>query len=160
MPPPLGPRASVSFPLAEGHLAPLHINVDALRTFATVGTAQRLGLKLGGPLLSLLKSGPAKSVAEALIARMPEGPNEQQRRSGAWTILAEARSGSAWRNIVVTGADVYGLTAEFLAAGAMRFASDGPLETGVLSPVQAVGLDTWEKEFADHGVTIETFEPH
>ncbi|HWL65628.1 MAG TPA: saccharopine dehydrogenase NADP-binding domain-containing protein [Actinomycetota bacterium] len=160
MPPPLGPRSSVAFPLAEGHLAPLHLELDSLRVYATVGMAQRLGLKLGGPFLPLLKSGPIKSVTESLIGRLPEGPTDQQRRAGQWTILAEARSGDAWRNVALTGTDVYGLTAEFLSAAALRFAGDGPLETGVVAPVQAVGLEVWEKEFADHGVTIQTFEPH
>ena len=159
MPPPLGPKRSVSLPLAEGRLAPLHLDVKTLETYITVEAAERIGIKLTAPLLPLLTNGFIQSAIGKLIDRLPEGPTPEQRRKSRWTILAEARSGSDWRNVAISGSDVYGLTAEFLSAGALKIAREGPQEIGVVAPVQAVGIETFQKEFAEHDVTIETYEP-
>lgn len=77
---------------------------------------------------------------------------------GWWTILAEARSGSQWRNVTLTGRDVYGLSARLLAAGAAALAASDISRSGVLSPVQGLGTDFWLKELIDWGVSIETYE--
>ena len=159
MPPPLGPKRSVSLPLAEGRLAPLHLDVRTLETYITVETAERIGIKLSAPFLPLLSKGFVQGAIGKLIDRLPEGPTSEQRRKSHWTVLAEARSGSQWRNVAISGTDAYGLTAEFLSAGALKIASDGPEEIGVVAPVQAMGIETFQKEFAEHGVTVETYEP-
>jgi short subunit dehydrogenase-like uncharacterized protein len=158
MPPPLGPRASLAFPLAEGRLAPLHLDLRSVSTYVTVGAIEKIGMKTAAPLLPLLGNNTVKNLMERVLARLPEGPNDLQRSKSHWTILAEARSGSRWRNVAISGTDVYGLTAEFLSAGAMKIAADGPEDTGVLAPVQAVGLETFEKVFAEHGVDVKVYE--
>ncbi len=158
MPPPLGPKSSVSGPFAESRLAPLHIDLSTIETYMTVDPIQRVGLQLSGPFLPALGTSAARAIVEKMLERLPDGPSPEQRRKGKWTILAEARSGSKWRNVAISGTDVYGLTAEFLAAGALKMAKEGPLETGVVAPVQAVGIETFEKVFADHGVVVETYE--
>jgi short subunit dehydrogenase-like uncharacterized protein len=161
MPPPLGPKLSTSFPLAEGHLAPLHLDLSSLQLYATVAGPQRLALKYGlGVLDRTLKSSPGGWVFEKLIDRLPEGPDDETRARSRWTILGEASSGRAWRNVALMGTDFYGLTAELLAAGAMKMSEDGYATTGVCAPVQAMGLDTLQKELIDHGVTIDTYESH
>lgn len=158
MPPPLGPKPAVTFPLAEAHLAPLHLSLRNLETYVTTDPIQRALLKAGLPALrAALSTGIGKASVEAVLGRLQEGPDDEQRQ-GRWTILAEARAGAKWRNVVVTGRDVYGLTAEFLSAGAMVMSSGGFNLSGVVSPVQAVGIETWRKEFVDHDVVIETFE--
>src|SRR5918996_482117 len=86
------------------------------------------------------------------------GPSEQQRRSW-WTILAEARSGDEWRNVAITGRDVYGLTAQLLAAGAKRMSQPDYEPTGVLAPVQAMGVDLLEKELLANDIDITTYGP-
>ena len=159
MPPPLGPKPAVSFPLAEAHLAPLHLDLDGLETYVTTDPLRGALMKIGIPALRLGLSTPIGSKAiDAVLERLPEGPNDEQRQRGRWTILAEARSGDSWRNVALSGRDVYGLTAEFLAAGAMKMCEESYGVTGVVSPVQAVGIDTWRKEFVDHDVVVETFE--
>jgi hypothetical protein len=60
--------------------------------------------------------------------------------------------------VVVTGTDVYGLTAEFLSAGALKIAREGPEEIGVVSPVQAMGIEMLEKLFPEVGINVEVFE--
>lgn len=158
MPPPLGPKAATSFPLAEAHLAPRHLSLRKLETYVTTDPIQRTLLKTALPALRLgLSTGLGKAAVGAVLERLPEGPDHEARR-GRWTILAEARAGAKWRNVAITGRDVYGLTAEFLSAGASVMAQEGFAVTGVVSPVQAVGIERWRKEFVDHDVVVETFE--
>ena len=157
MPPPLGPRLSVSYPLAEGHLAPLHLDLKSLRLYGTAGRGRALALK-GLPLVNaLLGIRPVRAAAEAMIDRFVSGP-EGSAREAPWTILAEARAQGSARNVVLTGRDPYGLTAELLAAGAMHVLEAGFSASGVLSPVQAMGLDLLQKELIDNGVSIDVFE--
>ena len=159
MPPPLGPKQAIAFPLAEGRLAPLHLDLGSLSTYATIGTFQRYGVEYGLPLLGKALDTPwGRSLTETALRRLPDGPNDKQRRK-KWTILAEATSGREWRNIAVTGADVYGLTAEFLSAAAMQMAADDFEGAGVRAPVDAVGLDTLHKELLANDVTVDTYEP-
>ena len=160
MPPPLGPRRALAFPLAEGHLAPLHLELRSLKLFVTTGTLERVALRYGlGPLRTVLGTSYAKAIVEGGLARLPKGPSDEQRRRSYWTILAEARGGNSWRNVAITGTDVYGLTAEFLCAGAVAMTDPGYSKSGVLSPVQAVGLDTLQKELIDQGASIDIYEP-
>ncbi|HEX2057091.1 MAG TPA: saccharopine dehydrogenase NADP-binding domain-containing protein [Actinomycetota bacterium] len=159
MPPPLGPKPSVSFPLAICHLAPLHVKVSSFRTYSTTGTWQRVAMKAAMPALTaLLSSEAARSLARKAIDRLPEGPSEQDRARGRWTILAEATTADgAWRNVALTGTDVYGLTSRTLAAAATAMAAESFSGRGVLAPVQAAGLDTLRHELEDFGVRITQY---
>jgi short subunit dehydrogenase-like uncharacterized protein len=158
MPPPLGPKPAVAFPLAEGRLAPLHLDLGSLSIYATIGTAQRLGIQYAVPVLGkVLNTSWGQKLLEKAIQPLPEGPNETQRRR-KWTVLAEASSGSEWRNVAVMGPDVYGLTAELLSAAALRMTADDFEESGVKAPVSAVGLDTLQKELIANDVSIDTYE--
>ncbi|HEX2296153.1 MAG TPA: saccharopine dehydrogenase NADP-binding domain-containing protein [Actinomycetota bacterium] len=159
MPPPLGPQASVSFPLAICHLAPLHAKVGSFRTFSTVGTWQRIAMKAAMPALTILLASEAvRSLARKAIDRLPEGPGDDARARGKWTILAEATTADgAWRNVVLTGTDVYGLTGRTLAAAAMTMAGPGYTGKGVLAPVQAVDVDTLRRELEEFGVRFTQY---
>lgn len=156
MPPPLGPKAAVSFPLAICHLAPLHAKVSSFRTYSTVGTLQRVAMKATMPVVTaLLSSDAVRSFATRMIDRLPEGPGDDARARGRWTILAEATTQEgAWRNVVLTGTDVYGLTGRTLAAAATTMAADGYSAKGVLAPVQAAGLEALRAELEGFGVRI------
>lgn len=160
MPPPLGPQPAVSFPLAICHLAPLHAKVSSFRTYSTTGTWQRLAMKATMPAVSaLLSSGAVRSLARKVAGRLPEGPGDDARERGKWTILAEATTAEGnWRNVVLTGTDVYGLTGRTLATAATTMAGTGYSGRGVLAPVQAVGVDTLRRELEDFGVTITQYE--
>jgi hypothetical protein len=154
MPPPLGPRRGVSFPLGEGRLAPLHLDLSNLQLYVTVGNAQRLGLKTLPALRAALRTPLAHSFLENVVGRFARPPAPGHR----WTILAEAQSGDARRSVALKGSDVYGLTAELLATAALRMCEADFNQKGVVSPVQAVGLDRLQKVLIDNDVSIETFE--
>ncbi|MDQ3957395.1 MAG: saccharopine dehydrogenase NADP-binding domain-containing protein [Actinomycetota bacterium] len=158
LPPPLGPQAGVAFPLAIGHLAPLHLKTNGLRTYWTAGTWQRIAMRAAMPVVTTLAATePARRLARSVIDRLPEGPTDAQREGGKWTVLAEARSGHGWRNVALTGTDVYGLTGELLATAAVRMAAPDYAEKGVLAPVPAVGLDVLRRELEAQGVRIEEY---
>ncbi|MFN2388066.1 MAG: trans-acting enoyl reductase family protein [Actinomycetota bacterium] len=158
MPPPLGPRPSISFDLAEGRLAPLHLSLRSLQTFVTAGRLQHAGVRFGAPAIRTLMSMPgAPKLIEKLLPT-GVGPGEEARLKGGFTILAEARAAGVQRNVAVMGKDTYGLTAELLATGALTMATDGFSGAGVLAPVQAAGLETLQDEMERHGVTIQVFE--
>lgn len=159
MPPPLGPRRGTAFPLAIGHLAPLHLDLRTFKTFVTVGSIERIGLKAMTPSLRVLLAAPGgRTLLDRAIDRLPSGPDDDARARGKFTILGEAVGANGWRNVAVKGSDVYGLTAELLAAASLRMAEDGYDSAGVLSPVQAVGLDLLRAELEKHGCELATFE--
>jgi short subunit dehydrogenase-like uncharacterized protein len=154
MPPPLGPRRAASFPVAEAHLAPLHLDLSGLQVYATLGRPQAVALRAAPVLRPALSIPPVHRAVDRLLevaVRPPEG----RARQGKWTVLAEASSGTKRRNAVAMGADPYGLTAELLAHAAAAMADPEFKGTGVLSPVQALGTDDLEKELIDCDVSIE-----
>lgn len=160
MPPPLGPRFSISVPTSELLLAPLHVDVHHMGAYATIGTTQRWGLKVGLPILrlaGLIPRGP-ETIQRLITAVGGTGGPEGEARNAAWTVLAEARNGQDWRNVSLQGTDVYGLTAKLLAFGAERLSRADYERVGVLAPTQAVDVDDLQKLLIDHGVTIETYE--
>ena len=160
MPPPLGPRRSVSAPLAELQLAPLHLDLDRLGVYMTTGPVQGWGLRVGIPALrALLELPGARDALSSALARAIPHPDTAAGRAKRWTILAEARAGGQWRNVVISGTDVYGLSAHMLAAAAQRLATSDGGEPGVRSPVQVMGADRLRSELTACGVSVDIFEP-
>lgn len=159
LPDPLGPKKTVSFPLALLRLAPLHLDAASFGTYVSTGHAERLGLRYGRPALKLLQTTTGRAVVERVLSRLPEGPTEEQRARGRWTVLAEARSGDKWRNVVMTGTDVYGLTAETLAAGAIELASNASHDSGVIAPTQVIPAAALRRELEATGVKIDIYAP-
>lgn len=160
MPPPLGPRRAATLPLAEAHLAPLHLELDSLKTYVTTGATTRAAMRFALPALRVARRLPLTDVVLERLLPSGKGPNEQQRARSRFTLLAEARSGNDWRNVALQGNDVYGLSAELLAAGALRLAKDDDeVRRGVVAPVEVGGLEFWQSELSDRGVSIRTFQP-
>jgi len=158
MPPPLGPKPAVAAPLAEGRLAPMHLKLRSLSTYVTSGTFERMQIDYGLPLLAkALRTSWGPRLLDKALGPLPDGPSDAQRHS-RWTILAEATSGARWRNVALSGTDVYGLTAELLSAGALRMAADDFKGAGVQAPVPAIGLDTLHKELLTNDVSIDIYE--
>ena len=160
MPHPLGPKLGVPFPFAESVLAPMHLDLNSFEVYGVVSRVQASAMRYSMPVVQkTLKLSPVQSLIGKVLDRRDPGPNETKRNAGTWTLLAEARSGDSWRNVALTGTDVYGLTAETLAAGALKLAQDGHDDGGVKTPVQAMGLDMLQKELIDFGVDLRVYEP-
>ena len=139
----------VACPFAVRHLAPLHLELASLETYLVGGRGARIGVSTARALAS---SPRARRVLERLVPG--GGPNERARAASRWTIVAQAHAGSERRRVELGGRDGYGLTAELLAAAAMRLTEEGYDRAGVLAPVQAVGLETLRKELTDWGVAF------
>jgi short subunit dehydrogenase-like uncharacterized protein len=160
MPPPLGPLRGVSFPAAEGELAPLHLDLRGLQLFMAAGSLQRGVLKMGRSALGAASAIPGgRTLIGKALARLPEGPSEIDRLQGTWSILAEAAAGPKRRTVVLSGHDLYGLTAQLLATAALEMASLEYDVRGVVAPVQAIPLVKWEQELTRAEVSIDVFEP-
>ena len=68
---------------------------------------------------------PIKRLADAAISRLPEGPSERDRLRSRFMIVCDARRGEELRRGIVTGSDVYGLTAALVVKGAIIASSTG-----------------------------------
>jgi short subunit dehydrogenase-like uncharacterized protein len=119
---------------------------------------RRIGMRFGLPVLRAARSTPARGLLEKMVERAPEGPSEEMRPRQRWTLLAEARSPDGWRNVALMGTDPYGLTGELLATAAVHMSGDTYDQTGVVSPVQAVGLDVARDELTSHGTTVQVWD--
>ena len=156
MPAPLGVRRAMSFPLASGFVVPLHLRLRGLETYVTTTRARSALAGAARPLLRALHASAAgRAALDRVVARLPEGPDDDARARSRWTILAEARGPGAWRNVVATGTDPYGLTAETLAQAALEMARPGFGRAGVIAPVDALGLDVAERTLVSAGVAID-----
>ena len=160
MPAPLGPRYAISIALGETRLAPLHLDLKTFGTYVTVARGLQTALRVATPLLRAVNGNERlKDGLRSLIEGRGEGPSDEARDRQRFTVLAEARSGREWRNVSLQGADAYGLTAKTLVAGARRFLEADFELSGVVAPVQALGLDNAQKVLIDAGVTIESYGP-
>jgi short subunit dehydrogenase-like uncharacterized protein len=131
--------------------------VAIVRTFVTADEAGRFVLRLAATVMQRLASASAgrAAIGRALL-RAVSRPRRERR--APWTILAEARCPGGRRNVTLTGSDPYALSAELLSAGAVALARDGHGPRGVLSPVQALGIQRLRRELARNRVEIRVYE--
>ena len=139
---PVGRRRMARYPAGEQITVPRHIPTRRVRTMisaSSIAPHPRLGAVL--PLIArptgLAMRTPAKRVLDAAISRMPEGPSADERAAARFTIACEARRGRKLRRGVITGRDVYGLTAATVTRGALIAAGRGFSGRGGLAPAQA-----------------------
>jgi short subunit dehydrogenase-like uncharacterized protein len=164
-PDPIGVQPVVRYPGGEVVTVPRHVDVRTIRyrwgsnTFAP-HPALKSTVPLTLPLLKVLLSTPLRDLAEAQIDRLPEGPPEDARRAAKWTIVAEARgtSGSVGR-AVVSGPDMYGITAVIAVHAAELLGADGFDGAGALAPAQAFDPEDFLRFLEPHGVSFRVEEP-
>jgi short subunit dehydrogenase-like uncharacterized protein len=80
---------------------------------------------------------PLKRLANAVISRLPEGQTPEQRERMRWMIVCEAKRGELECSGVISGKDVYGLTAAAIVRGAALASRKGFEPRGGLAPSQA-----------------------
>ena len=101
---------------------------------------------------------PLKRLAGAVISRLPEGPTPEQRERMRWTIVCEAKRGEVERKGVISGKDVYGLTAAAIVRGATIASERASKGRGGLAPSQAFEPETFLPELDHFDVRWEIFE--
>jgi short subunit dehydrogenase-like uncharacterized protein len=160
-PEPIGRLAMLAFPSGEVLTVPRHTRTRNVVTLINAGVASPPGMPdelvpLTQPALTLALHTPAKALADLVIDRLPEGPSEEQRRAARFTIVAIARGedGRVGRGIV-TGGDVYGLTAVTAVHSASLLADSDYDRAGALSPASAFDPAEFFGYLGDHGVSYE-----
>jgi short subunit dehydrogenase-like uncharacterized protein len=164
-PAPTGRRHMIWYPAGEQITVPRHIQTRNVRTTINAGgfSNERLAPIFAAMVrpAGLAMRTPLKRLAEAAISRLPEGPSGEQRARMLWTIVCEARRGEVERRGLISGRDVYGLTAAALCQGAMIAARRGFQGRGALAPSQAfdpkdflAGLDRFDVRWSVEGVEL------
>jgi short subunit dehydrogenase-like uncharacterized protein len=140
-PDPVGSQRMFRYPSGEQVTVPRHVPTRNVRADMN---AAAFSSELLAPLFEaivrpagLAMRTPLKSVVNAVISRLPEGPTREQREKNRWMIVCEARRGEVERKGVISGRDVYGLTGAAIARGAILAAGKGFEGHGGLAPSQA-----------------------
>jgi short subunit dehydrogenase-like uncharacterized protein len=140
-PAPVGGRRMIRYPSGEQITVPRHISTRNVRATmnASAFSSERLAPVFAAMMrpTQLAMRTPLKRLAEAVISRLPEGPTPDQRERVRWMIVCEAKRGEVERRGVISGKDVYGLTAAALGHSAMIAADRGFDARGALAPSQA-----------------------
>jgi len=142
-PEPFGMREAVSFPSGEVITVPRHVDTARVQTFLSVandtplGRALTRGASLFGSLLPTIVQSPLGALARAKLAEHVSHPSATQRQRTTFAITARAERSFERREVTVSGADPYGITAEVVAYGTERLIADGPEAIGVITPAEA-----------------------
>ena len=93
--PPVGDQRMVRYPAGEQITVPRHVETPSVRTILSASTAAphpRLAFAapLLMPVLQLATRTPLKRAMAAVVSRLPEGPEEEDRRRSRFQIDCEA----------------------------------------------------------------------
>jgi short subunit dehydrogenase-like uncharacterized protein len=131
---PFGERTVVEWSGTEPLTVPRHTDVQNVRSYLR---APALAAKAGG-------LGRLAAPLVRLGSRLgPSGPSEASRRRSRFAVVAEARGDGGEARAVVTGSDVYGLTARLLVLGAQAVLAGEARGSGVLAPAEAFDARTF-----------------
>ena len=161
----VGRQAMIRYPSGEVLTVPRHTRTRKVtsligaRAFVPLPALAPV-LPLTMPAVSLALRTPLQRVLGKAVGRLPEGPEEADRRAARFTIVALARGadGGEGRG-VVRGSDPYGLTAVTLVHGAERMSGDGYAEAGVLAPAEAYDPESFLNYLTDHDLSWELDRP-
>lgn len=159
-PAPIGRQRMVRYPAGEHVTVPRHVGTPTVRTMLSASAVipdPRLAAAapLTMPPLRLALRTPLRRLAEAGIARLPEGPAPEARAKARFAIVCDATAGAGRRRGIVRGPDMYGLTARTTVEGALRCAARGFDRSGALAPSQAFDPRDFLDSLADFGVSYE-----
>ena len=98
---------------------------------------------------------PLRDLTAKLIPRLPEGATPEQRNESTFTIACEAVAGGRVSRGLISGRDVYGLTAALITKGALIAAEGGIEASGFLAPSQAFDPQAFLRGFERFDVEWE-----
>jgi short subunit dehydrogenase-like uncharacterized protein len=141
-PEPVGRQRMIRYPAGEQITVPQHLRTRNVTTTINAGafSSDLLARAFGAimpPLGFAMRSRTLRRALGAVISRLPEGPSPEQRERMRWMIICEARRGELQQKGVISGKDVYGLTAAAIRQGALLAADRGFDARGALAPSQA-----------------------
>jgi short subunit dehydrogenase-like uncharacterized protein len=140
-PEPIGRQRMIRYPSGEQITVPRHVSTRGVRTTMNAAAfappQMAAGVQVLGRPLGLALRTPLKRLVGAAISRLPEGPTPDQRAAMRFTIVCDATRGEERSRGVLSGRDVYGLTAAVVSKGALIAAGRGFSARGALAPSQA-----------------------
>jgi hypothetical protein len=163
-PEPVGSERMVRYPAGEHITVPRHVETQRVRTMLNASGVMphpRLAIAapIAMPFVQLATRTPLRRALEAAVSRLPEGPEPEQRRASRFVIVCEATGGEGTRRGVVSGRDVYGLTARTTVEAALRCADPGYERSGALAPSEAFEPEDFLNALASAGVSYEVDPP-
>jgi short subunit dehydrogenase-like uncharacterized protein len=161
-PDPLGEQRMLRYPAGEQITVPRHVETKRVRTLLNgmVVPPRLMPVAVAAsPLLGAAMRTPLRRALGAAIRRLPAAPSEQDRQAARFTISCEARGATGTRRGVVSGSDVYGLTAVSVAHAATLCADPAYDRSGALAPAQAFDPTAFFAALADAGVSSEVTAP-
>ena len=138
--PGIGARRMARYPSGEQITVPRHVptkNVITSITASTVAGPLGRAITVVGPATAVAMRTPLKRLLSAGVNRLPEGPSPEDRANARFTIVCDAIRGGEHRRGVISGRDVYGLTAALATRGASIAAGKDFEGRGGLAPSQA-----------------------
>jgi len=170
-PAPVGRQRMIRYPAGEQITVPRHVPTRNVRTTINAGdfSSDLLARLFGAavtPLGLAMRIKPIRASIGAVISRLPEGPTPEHRKKMRWMIVCEVRRGEQTRKGVISGNDVYGVTAALISRGALTAARPSFPARGALAPSQAFApkefladLDrfevSWQVDPAERRVPVE-----
>jgi short subunit dehydrogenase-like uncharacterized protein len=130
---PFGERTVVEWGGTEPVTVPRHTDVRNVRSYIRAPAVAAQAGRLGRLTAPFVKLGAGFG---------PSGPSEESRRKSRFTVVAEARGRGGEGRTVLTGSDVYGLTALLIVRGAQALMAGEARGTGVLAPAEAFDART------------------
>ena len=158
-PAPTGERRVGRYPSGEQITVPRHVDVGTLRT--VIEMKGLLGAELG-PLAGPLMTGsgyamrtPLRGLLAKAITRLPEGPSPTDREAVRFTLVCDAQTTAGTRRGVLHGRDVYGITSQIIAEGAVRMADPAYARSGGLAPSEAFDPEEFLTALGPFGISTE-----
>jgi short subunit dehydrogenase-like uncharacterized protein len=162
-PAPFGRQRMFRYPSGEQITVPRHVATRNVRASMNAGAFSSDWL---APFFSasvrpagVAMRTPLKRVANAVISRLPQGQTPEQRQRMRWAIVCEAKRGEIERKGVISGRDVYGLTAAAIVRGAAIAARKGFEARGGLAPSQAFDPEGFLSELERFDVRWQVSDP-
>ena len=104
---------------------------------------------------------PVRSITGRLIGRLPEGPTPESRAEATFTVCCEVVGSDRRHRGLITGRDVYGITAAFIVKGAIEAALGDIERSGGLAPSEAFDPALFLDGFEDFSLewSVDTDAP-
>jgi len=138
----LGTQKMMHYPAGEHVTVPSHLPARTVETALTVasfapGAVGQAVLPPVSRVLGVAMRTPLRKAMSSAISAMPEGADEESRRSSRFVIGCEVASARRRVKGTLAGTDVYGLTAALITEGAIRLSGGDSVGTGALAPAAA-----------------------
>jgi short subunit dehydrogenase-like uncharacterized protein len=160
-PEPLGQQTMSRYPSGEVITVPRHTKTRRVVSLLSARTA--VPIPIAAEFLPYLQPGfelamrtPLRPLLQEAVRVLPEGPQEDERRAAAWTVVADARGEDGRTSrALARGVDVYGLTAVILVHAATLLSAPDFDLAGALGPAAAFDPVAFLNFLGDHGVSWE-----